>query len=160
LTLKIRPMTGGDMAKITEILEATPEFTREEVAVALELIDIYLERGTGSGYHILTAALDYEPAGYVCYGPTPMTAGTWDIYWIAVDGTKQRRGIGRALLTAAEEKVKKASGRMVLIETSSKDSYEKTRAFYRDREYGVIARIPDFYSPGDDKLVLRKIFEG
>jgi len=150
-------MAGDDKAVIMKILSSTPEFTPAEVKVAEELIDLYLKHGTGSDYHILVAKAELELAGYICYGPTPLTQGTWDIYWMAVAKDMQQRGIGHALMANAENRITKASGRLILIETSSKAEYEKTRRFYRNQYYEQIACIPDFYSPGDDKLVFRKV---
>ncbi|MFC1920113.1 GNAT family N-acetyltransferase [Chloroflexota bacterium] len=159
MAVTIRPIKGDDKSGIMKILRATPEFTPDEVIVAEELIDLYLQHGTDSDYHILVANDNQTPAGYICYGPAPLTEGTWDIYWIAVDPDRQNQGTGRALLTNAEDEIIEAKGRLVLIETSSKTEYEKTRNFYRVMNYELIARIPDFYSPGDDKLVLQKRFK-
>jgi ribosomal protein S18 acetylase RimI-like enzyme len=150
-------MIKKDKAAIEKILQVTQEFTPAEVKVALELIDLYLEYGIGSDYHILVAEVDNTPAGYICFGPTPLTEGTWDIYWMAVDPRKQRQGIGRRLLNDAEGSMSKVQGRLILIETSSKPEYEKTRKFYESCDYEIIARIPDFYTPGDDKLVFQKV---
>ncbi|OGN90596.1 MAG: hypothetical protein A2158_00520 [Chloroflexi bacterium RBG_13_46_14] len=149
-------MAGGDKAAITQILQSTSEFTSAEVKVALELIDLYLKYGISSDYHLLVAEVDSMATGYICFGPTPMTEGTWDIYWMAVDPQKQRQGIGRRLLNDAEFSISKAQGRLILIETSSKPDYERTRKFYESCGYEIIARIPDFYTPGDDKLVFQK----
>jgi ribosomal protein S18 acetylase RimI-like enzyme len=151
-------MIKNDKAAIEKILHATPEFTSAEVKVALELIDQYLKYGISSDYHMLVAEIDNTTAGYICFGPTPMTEGTWDIYWMAVDPGRQRQGIGRRLLNEAEVTISEAMGRLILIETSSKPEYEKTRKFYESCGYEVIARIPDFYTPGDDKLMFQKRF--
>lgn len=156
LNLKIRPLEREDRGEIQRILESTPEFTAEEVRVALDLIDIYLEQGVRSGYFHLVSQMESSSAGYICYGPTPMTDGTWDVYWIAVSSDRQRHGIGRALLQFAEEEIRKTGGRLILIETSSKTDYEKTRKFYDSMKYVTIARVPDFYTVGDDKLILGK----
>ncbi|MFC1947403.1 GNAT family N-acetyltransferase [Chloroflexota bacterium] len=158
MAANIRPMIEEDKTAIKKILQATPEFTVSEVKVALELIDLYLEYGINSDYHILVAQADNVATGYICFGPTPMTEGTWDIYWMAVDPQKQRQGIGRRLLDEAEVSISKAEGRMILIETSSKPDYDKTRKFYESCGYEIIACIPDFYTPGDDKLVFQKRF--
>jgi ribosomal protein S18 acetylase RimI-like enzyme len=157
MAISIRLMIKKDKAAIEKILQVTQEFTPAEVKVALELIDLYLEYGIGSDYHILVAEVDNTPAGYICFGPTPLTEGTWDIYWMAVDPRKQRQGIGRRLLNDAEGSISKVQGRLILIETSSKPEYEKTRKFYKSCDYKIIARIPDFYTPGDDKLVFQKV---
>ena len=126
------------------------------MTVAEELIDSYLHDPIRSGYHILVAEADSATAGYVCYGPTPLTEGTWDIYWVVVAQEKQGQGIGTALMKSAEKEMAKAKGRLVIIETSSAPGYEKARRFYINHGYEIVARIADFYAPGDDKLILRK----
>ncbi len=156
MVVNITPMSEGDKVAITRILQATSEFTPIEVKVALELIDLYLKYGINSDYHILVADIDNSPVGYICFGPTPMTEGTWDVYWMAVDPEKQRRGIGRWLLNDAENNISNLHGRLILIETSSKPDYERTRKFYESCGYEIIACIPDFYTHGDDKLVFQK----
>ena len=149
-------MSHEDKPRVTEILRGTPEFKPFEVAVAEELIDSYLDDAVGSGYHILVAEVDSTVAGYICYGPTPLTEGTWDIYWMAVASEKQGRGIGSALMESAEREIVRDKGRLAIIETSSTPVYEKTRHFYISHGYEIVARIPDFYAPGDDKLILQK----
>lgn len=126
------------------------------MAVAEELIDSHLNDPSGSGYCILVAEADSTVAGYICYGPTPLTEGTWDIYWVAVAREKRDQGIGSALMKSAEKEIRKAKGRLSIIETSSTPAYEKTRKFHLGHGYEVVARIPDFYAPGDDKLILQK----
>jgi ribosomal protein S18 acetylase RimI-like enzyme len=126
------------------------------VEVAEELIDSYLEDPVGSGYHILVAEVDSTVTGYICYGPTPLTEGTWDIYWVAVSPEKQGRRIGSALMKSAEKEIVRAKGRLALVETSSTPAYEKTKNFYLGQGYEIVCRISDFYSPGDDKLILQK----
>jgi ribosomal protein S18 acetylase RimI-like enzyme len=139
-----------------KILRSTPEFKPSEVVVAEEVIDSYLYDPGGASYYALVAELDSAIAGYICYGPTPLTEGTWDIYWVAVAPEKQDKGIGGALLTHAEDGIKETGGRLAIIETSSQPEYEKTRRFHLRHGYQLIGRIPDFYAPGDDKLILQK----
>jgi ribosomal protein S18 acetylase RimI-like enzyme len=140
------------------ILNNTPEFKPAEVVVAEELLDSYLHDPNGWGYYILVAEAEEKVAGYICYGPTLLTEGTWDIYWIAVAAEKQNQGVGCALMSSAEANIGRAKGRLVLVETSSKPNYEKTRRFYQKLGYEVVSRIPDFYEPGDDKITLQKLF--
>jgi ribosomal protein S18 acetylase RimI-like enzyme len=149
-------MSAEDRPRVTEILRGTPEFKPFEVAVAEELIDCYLEDPLNSGYHILVAQVGSTVAGYICYGSTPLTEGTWDIYWVAVAREKQGQGIGSALMKSAEKEIVKAKGRLSIIETSSTPAYEKTRHFHLSQGYQIIACIPDFYAPRDDKLILQK----
>jgi GNAT superfamily N-acetyltransferase len=157
VAIKIRPLTSPDKPAIMDIVSTTPEFDEMDRVVAEELVDAYLADGTESGYHILVAEADARVSGYVCYGPTPLTENTWDVYWIAVAREKHGKGIGTALLTAAESNIKKAKGRMILIETESHTSYEKTQQFYFKRGYTVVCNIPDFYKVGHGKLVYQKL---
>jgi ribosomal protein S18 acetylase RimI-like enzyme len=156
MTIKIRHMMKKDKPALIEILKDTPEFKPIEVVVAEEVIDSYLRDPKESGYHVLIAEDGSEIAGYICYGPTPMTNGTWDMYWEAVAREKRGQGIGSALMKAAERAIRKAKGRLALIETSSTPAYEKTRRFHLGQGYEIIARIPNFYSSGDDKIILQK----
>jgi GNAT superfamily N-acetyltransferase len=126
------------------------------VVVAEEVIDSFLDDPQGSGYHVLVAEDNSAIIGYVCYGPTPLTEGTWDIYWMAVTPEKQGKGVGAALLERAEKGIMEVEGRLAIIETSSIPSYEKTRLFHSHHGYELVARIPDFYAVGDDKLILQK----
>ena len=156
MTTNIRLFTKKDKPVVMRILRSMPEFKPAEVTVAEEVIDSYLADTSRSGYHILVAEVDSAVAGYICYGPAPLTEGTWDIYWIVVTPEKQGQGIGSALIAFAEGKIKGAGGRLVLVETSSQPQYEETRRFYQHQGYELICRISDFYAPGDDKLVLQK----
>lgn len=156
MTLKLRPMLEKDKPALMTILRDTPEFKPSEVVVAEEVIDSYLRDPEGSGYIIMVAEEGGDIAGYICYGPTPCTDGTWDIYWEAVAREKRGRGIGSALAAAAVAAIRKARGRMIIIETSSTPLYESTRRFHLGQGYEIVGRIPDFYAPGDDKLIMQK----
>ena len=149
-------MLKKDKPALRQILQNTPEFEPSEVVVAEEVIDSYLRDPVNSAYYTLVAEAGSTVTGYISYGPTPLTEGTWDLYWMAVTREKQGLGIGGALMEAAEGEIRKAQGRLVIIETSSKPNYEKTRRFHLGHGYDIMARIPDFYAPGDDKLILQK----
>ncbi|MDY6917035.1 MAG: GNAT family N-acetyltransferase [Chloroflexota bacterium] len=156
MTCRIRLMGRDDKRALMRILRATPEFKAADVAVAEEVLDSYLADPVGSGYQVMVAQVSGTVVGYVCCGPTPLTDGTWDIYWLAVEPHRQGQGIGGTLLACAEEKARQARGRLALIETSSRPEYERTRRFHCSHGYHLICRIPDFYAPEDDKLVFQK----
>ncbi|MDR0361638.1 MAG: GNAT family N-acetyltransferase [Planctomycetota bacterium] len=147
-----------DPAEVERIVRASGKFRDDEAPVAVELVGERLAKGEGSGYRFWFAdAADGSLAGYVCYGPTPCTLGSFDLYWIVVDKKRQGRGLGGVLMSRAEESVRGAGGRRIYVETSGKDDYEPTRAFYRGVGYEEAARLPDFYADGDDKVIFRKI---
>ena len=152
-------MRAEDMEPLLAILRATREFKASEVPVAEELLNAFLDQPLTSGYHVWVALEEGKliQRGYVCFGPTPLTEGTWDIYWIVVDAACRGAGIGRALLQHAEQEIQNAGGRMILIETSSKDEYRATHRFYEEMGYRQIGFIADFYTPGDGKITLQKL---
>ena len=159
--MKIRPVEPKDRDRIHHILVATARFTDEEVRCAMELVDSALEHPEKGEYlvHVLEEP-DSGPnrliQGYVCYGATPLTDGVFDLYWIAVDPKRQGQGFGQVLLRFVENEVRRQRGRMLLIETSSKESYGPTLRFYVQSGYDEISRIKDFYRIEDDKVVFCK----
>jgi len=160
MTRMIRPMLPSDRKALFNILDAISEFSPSEVLVAKEVIDSYLHDPSGSGYNILVAVIGTSVVGYICCGPTPLTQATWDIYWMATSPEKQGQSIGSSLIALAESKIIESGGRLIIIETSSKPEYERTRCFYCGHDYEVVARIPDFYGPKDDKIILEKRLAG
>ena len=152
----IRDITPGDRDAINSILIETHMFTDDEIAVALELTDAVLFNKTQKDYIIHIAELEGKTVGYICYGPTPVTVGTYDIYWIAVAPHIQKRGVGRKLVSYVEDEIASKNGRLIIIETSSQHKYEPTRNFYIRTHYTMEARIKDFYSEGDDRLIYVK----
>ena len=149
-------MIARDKTAILRMLRKMPEFKPPEVTVAEEVLDSYLNDAVRSGYYVFVADIDSIVVGYICYGPTPLTEATWDIYWLAVAPKQQSKGIGKSLLSFAEENIKKTSGKIVVIETSSKPEYEASRHFYLAQGYELVCQIADFYAPGDDKVIFLK----
>ncbi len=153
----IRPLDAGDRGAVARIVSAVGNFNAAEIDCALELVDICLREPEQKDYRIVVADTGTDGVvGYACWGPTPMTRGTYDLYWIAADPAWQGRGVGRALIAHVEERVRAEQGRMLVVETSSRESYAPTVRFYRRRGYREAARIRDFYDLGDDKLVFVK----
>ncbi len=155
--MKIRPIIQEDKHRLREILQRAQIFSPEEIDVAMELIDIVLARPGQKDYEISCFVDERNlPLGYICFGPIPMTKGAFDLYWIVVDPPYQGNRIGSRLLDFLEERVKSLNGRMILVDTSSLPSYEKTQRFYRSKGYQEVARVPDFYWPGNDRITYCK----
>ena len=152
----LAPLSRDHRDDVRAILEETGVFREDEVAVALEVLDAWFDH-PGQDYTAVGAfSHDGKLLGYACYGPTPCTLGTWDLYWIAVAPRTQRTGVGTRLLQEVERRLARDSARLVLIETSSQPVYEKTRRFYLRHGYPEVARVPDFYSEGDDRVIYAK----
>ena len=156
----IRPLVAADRSGVFRILENAGNFTPEEVATALELIDEWLELGEHSGYltYVLESQVEdaREVLGYVSFGPTPLTESTYDLYWIAVDKSKHRGGVGKRLMKFTEEEISRRGGKLLLIETSSQETYGGTIQFYERTGYELVGKIKEYYKPGDDKLIFAK----
>ncbi len=156
----IRQLEARDRPFIEKMVISSGKFNDVEIATALELVEEALSRGEEeSGY--LFAVLEYgkkhrEVQAYACYGPVPLTQGAYDLYWIAVDVASQGKGLGSHLLKYVEADVSRRGGRMILIETSSQESYGATIGFYKKAGYKLVARIKNFYRIGDAKLVFSK----
>jgi ribosomal protein S18 acetylase RimI-like enzyme len=103
----------------------------------------------------LGAEIDGTLAGWICWGPTPCTLGTYDLYWMAVDPAIQGTGVGSALLREMEHRLA-GLARLIVVETAGRPDYQGTRRFYEARGYRATATISDFYAPGDDQVVFVK----
>lgn len=123
---------------------------------ALELIDLAAKPGGNKDYQVFVAIRDAATVGYVCFGPTPMTQGTFDLYWIASDPAVRGQGIGAALISAMEGDIRRREGRLIRVETSAMEAYGPTRGFYTSMQYQEEARFRDFYKQGEDLIVLAK----
>jgi ribosomal protein S18 acetylase RimI-like enzyme len=130
-----------------------------------ELWTAYQQQGEASGYVFLVyrelpstspPSNGGQALGFACFGPHPLTEGTFDLYWIAVDPEARGRGIGHALLSQVEEEVRTRGGRMLVVETSGTPAYAPARRFYESCGYRYEAVIHDFYAPGDDLIIFCK----
>jgi ribosomal protein S18 acetylase RimI-like enzyme len=152
-TVKLRDcVQAADRDAVRSLVTRTGFFRPDEIDVAVELVDESLARGPASGYEFLFAERAGQLIGYACYGPIACTLGSYDLYWIAVDPSCQRSGIGRRLADEVKARVAAAGGRRIFIDTSSQPKYAPTRAFYERNGYTCAARLPDFYAPGDDRV--------
>ncbi len=147
----ITPLSRAHRGPVVALVQATAEFSAEEKAVAVELVDACLD---GDDYRI-DVDVDGIGAlrGYICYGPTPMTSGTFDLYWIAVDPAQKGAGIGRALVAHMEQVLGAEGARLVRVETEGSAEYAATRAFYEAIGYARAATLRDFYDLGRDLVM-------
>jgi D-alanine-D-alanine ligase len=151
-------MTAQDKSALMQLLEGTPEFSALDRAVAEEVIDAYLFDPASGEFFTLVAEIDSQVVGYICYGQNSMTVSTWDVYWINVVNSLQGKGIGCELMTAAENNIKKAGGKLVWLQTSSLPVYARVNRFYINLNYTPVCRIAEYYGPGDDQIQYIKRF--
>ena len=156
---RIRPIEPGDREAIRALIAGTRAFKPFEVDVAMELVDVALTNKEQEDYHpyVLTEE-DGTVVAYACFGKNAMTAGTFDLYWIATRADRMGKGYGRTILSFVEAEVLRRGGYLLVIETSSQESYGSTREFYEKVGCTLAAQLPDYYAKGDDKLIyLRRL---
>jgi ribosomal protein S18 acetylase RimI-like enzyme len=146
-----------DAALVRRLVESAGVFHADEIEVAVELVEERLAKGLKSGYYFLFAEASGTMCGYTAYGPVPCTKSSFDLYWIVVDISQRRSGIGTALIAKTEERIKELGGSRIYVETSSRDSYALTRRFYLKCGYREEAILPDFYGQNDDLVIFVKL---
>ena len=155
--VSLRELRKEDRDSLGKLLLDIPQFTQEEKTCALELIDEYLDEGESSGYDFRIACNESgDLCGFVCFGEISLTQGCYDLYWIVVGPSHQKKGIGHKLMQEVEKVILPKGARKVFIETSSQESYHSTHKFYVSVGYNLAACISDFYKVGDDKIIFVK----
>jgi ribosomal protein S18 acetylase RimI-like enzyme len=150
----IRPATPEETAALMALCKATGLFQPQELDA---LGEMYFQGALGEDHCWLVD--DYNGlVGVAYYAPETFANGVWNLYLIGIAPDRQGEGRGTTLLRHVEDILIERGERILLIETSGLGSFERTRAFYRKNGYDEEARIRDFYSTGDDKVVFRKAF--
>ncbi len=150
-------VTAADLERIRALVTSTGVFSPVEVECAVELALERLAKGPASGYHFVFAERAGDAAGYACYGPIALTAGSYDLYWIAVGKPAQGQGLGRVLIEKVDELVRAEGGRRIYIETSTREPYAPTRGFYLRCKCRLETVLEDFYAPGDGKAIYVRV---
>jgi GNAT superfamily N-acetyltransferase len=148
-----------DIKRIREIVESTGFFYDFETEIAVELIEDRLENGESTGYHFVFAEVDGVTAAYACFGHIEMTRSCFDLYWIVTHHEFRGKGIGKKLLDEMYSQARKFGCTIIIAETSGREHYAPTRAFYDSAGYTLEATIKDYYDKGDDKLIYIKRFD-
>lgn len=135
---------------------AQSEFNREEIDCAVDVIAEALLH-PGKDYHLLVCQSEAGLGGYICYGRTPMTDFSWDLYWLLTHPKFRRQKIGTLLVEAMEEQIiLQHPTAIVRVETSSQEAYGAAAQFYERQRYFLSCQVPDFYRLGDDLLLFFK----
>lgn len=156
----MRPVKPEESTRLIQLGSATGLFTPEDAEFLLgqTLRDLHSgQLPEGHQAHAWTHGTSDEPVAWAYFAPTPKSNGVWDLWWIGVHPRHHGTGVGTAFLSAIEAKIRASEGRLLVIETSSLPPLEATRRFYRNRGYRECGSIPDFYGPGDDKVIFARV---
>lgn len=154
--MRIRSLWHSDREPLIEALEAS--FNVHEIEVAVELLDAAIA-GSDDYWILVADQLDGAPesiGGYICYGPTPMTRSTFDLYWIATHPAVRGRGVGSALIRGMEAELTERGVTGIRVETSETEGFGAAQRLYQRHGYPEAARLPDFYRPGDSLILYYK----
>jgi ribosomal protein S18 acetylase RimI-like enzyme len=154
----IRSTEEDDLPLILAL--ASDFFTPSEVACIRELLEVYLYKPGQKDYVFLCYENGSRVVGFACYGPTPLTECTFYLYWICVDRDSRDHGVGSALLAEIGARIAQRGGGQLVAETSSTPQYAPARRFYTQHGFEQLARIPDFYAPGDHLVIYGKRCRG
>jgi ribosomal protein S18 acetylase RimI-like enzyme len=152
--VKVRALDAADRGAVAAVIASDETFKPDEVAVALELVDAAI---AGSSDYEVRVADDDGVCGYICFGRTPMTERTYDLYWIVVHARARGKGVARRLVDAMEHEVRARGGGQIRVETSATDGYGTAQAVYARLGYPEASRLPDFYAPGDALITYYKV---
>jgi ribosomal protein S18 acetylase RimI-like enzyme len=152
----LRDLRPDDRGPIAAILRDVGVFRDEEIAIGVELVEETLNPGPSTDYRWCIADRLGAVVGFACFGPVPLTEGTFDLYWIAVAPEARGSGIAARLDKFVTSAVGGRGGRWLLAETSSTSAYSSAHRFYAKQGYRLLERIADFYRPGDDRLTFGK----
>lgn len=147
----IRPIKYEDLPALKEVIEANELFPSDMLD---EMTSDYFSNENSSDYWFTYDK--GKPVALAYCAPERMSEGTWNLYLIAVHPDYQKLGYGTSILYYIEEKLAHLGERILLVETSSLESFKGTREFYQKRGYEKEARIREFYQAGEDKIVFRK----
>lgn len=147
----------NDPEHIRIMAESTNMFSEEEIAIATGFAR-YSLTDTHHLYHFLFVRNELDiPVAYTCFGHIPTTENRYDLYWVIVSQEYQDKGIGSFLLAETENAIKEMGGKHIYLESSSLETYAKSRNFYAKKGFREVTRITDFYRENDDKIVFQKI---
>ena len=153
----IRPATEADTPAILALTAGTGFFKPMEVETLGDVLnDYHASNRDDFGHRAFVWDEAGRVLGYAYHAPEEMTDRTWYLWWIAVASDQQGRGFGGTLLAFAEDDIRAAGGRLLVVETSTTAHYEPTRRFYLRHGYTAAADIPDFYADGDGMAVFTK----
>ena len=113
-----------DVSRIADISNSIENFSHEDSKCIQELLHESLVASTDQDrYYFLYAKINGIIQGFICFGHRPLTTGTYDIYWLAVQSGQQKKGMGKKLLSSAEKQIQTMGGYQVIIETSGLDNF-------------------------------------
>lgn len=147
----VRPMRQDDLAALGVVLTETALFPPEMLAGMAEpwfadpSAAVWLVARDGAGV-----------CGLCHARPEALTDGTWNLLALAVRPAAQGRGTAAALVSRAEGEMRLRGARLALVDTAGTADYAAACRLYARHGYAQVARIPDYWAEGVDKITFAK----
>lgn len=151
----IRSIEPEDTPALVALSGRTEMFRPDELGAVQAMLDGY-HSSRSDGHQILAWEEQGKLLAIVYFAPREFADRVWELLMIGVDAVHQRRGIGSRVLAAVEDAARRADGRLLLIETSSKPEFERAKRFYSKHGYAQVAHVPDYFADGDGKISFTK----
>jgi ribosomal protein S18 acetylase RimI-like enzyme len=149
----IRETQARDTDAILAIVEDCGQFDADSIAHVRSTLEQHLAGDSGA---LWLTADDGEPVGVAYCAPEVVASGTWNLLMLWTRQDRHGRGHGAALVRRVEEQLRQRSARLLIVETSGLAAFAPARAFYAKCGFLHEAQIANFFSAGDDKLILTK----
>lgn len=150
--MQIRPTEARDIPDLKSLLDETGLFPGEMLT---DMLHGFLSDEASEDLW-LSCQVEGKVVGF-CYAvPETLTDGTWNMLAIAVLPSEQGSGVGGAIVRQLEAELRNRGQRLLIVDTSGREDFAPTRAFYRKNGYQEEARIRGFWAAGDDKIVFSK----
>ena len=149
----VRETTRQDSDAVISLAEASGQFDADGIEHIRQTLTDHLN---GKGEGVWFTADDGEPVGVVYCEPEVMTNGTWNALMLLIRADRHGKGYGSGLMRQAEQALAERGARLMIVETSSLDDFERARGFYPRCGYTEEARIANFFDAGDDKITFTK----
>lgn len=154
----IRAVTTADANTVKSIAVESGLFAPDELDGFEEILSGYLD-GSLEEHRWIVWEKDGVVGGAAYVAPEPFSDRVWNLYFLGVLPDRQGTGVGGALVRRVEGDLRdlgETKARVLVVETSSVDSFARTRAFYERLGFEREARIREYYGPGNDKIVYWK----
>ena len=152
MTSIIRQVETKDISSLKNVIDTSELFPSEYLD---DMIHPYLSDEQTEEIW-LTQEVNGLAVSVAYCAPEKFTEGTYNLYLIAVHANHQGEGLGAELIAYLENLLRQQGQRVLIVETSGLDEFERTRRFYDQCRYEREAVIRDFYKEGEDKVVFWK----
>jgi len=154
--MEIRRIAPEDVAAVCSIIASHSRWDGIYARRALEREFAESRAGLARGAHIVALAEDGTVIGVSGWRESELASeGVYWLGWTYVHPERRRRGVGTALLDRVLTELRALGARKLYLDTGAA-GYQDALAFYASHGFHEEARLRDYYSDGEDCLILAR----